>query len=237
MKHPFHTQIPPSPQFPQENHPTQDDLKRFWGNLAEEEPSPEEREAAQQLAQHIDACFHPGLSPSPKKTTAEEIDALLSYGMLMRHAIHPPVLQEDSKRRIEQELLAMLASDRAKVPVHAGRSVLEQSMFSGWDAWIHRVRAMFGQRLAWVMMGLCLCLGTWGLYRSFSPTSPPSMSVSSWQTPQSTWFGGEQQKPGWVNPFAHTRSASERLGNVTQHLKRWQRDNWSTQIRIHRYRS
>lgn len=207
-----------------------------WDLIDEPPPSPEELAQAKEMAGWMDALLHdspvPTLSEADRETPdfalpKEEAEELAAMGMLLRHSHKSPSLPDDSKLRLENELLAMVPK---LVPVKQ-----EEPKTSWWASLLDNLQLVLQRPVMAAMAVAVLCVGSWGVWQSQQPSQVnPSLSVTSGLRGQSL-FGGTLSKTSTQNPFSQTRSASERLERVTQQLGQWQRNRWGQKMRLKRY--
>lgn len=205
--------------------------------MDEELLSAEEQQEAQKLAEIVDGIFANRRSFPEDEASgvfSNESEALASWAMLLRHSASPPSLRPERKADIEQELYAYL-DHGSTTSMEISNAPPMVAPLSWWQAIQQHVRAVMF-RPAWVLTGLLLCVGSWGLFQTFSSPSHTNPSGMWSSQPTLTWFQGIKDNPTKNNPFLQTRSATERLKQTTTELQQWQREHWVTRLREHRYR-
>ena len=196
---------------------TQQLVNEAWldelAQAGEEPPTAEELAAAQQFASLTDSWLLQASPPDPAPDLEDSLDELASLGLLMRHAASPPALDQVSKQRIEEQLMALPQAE----PQLSWLERFQQSL-----------QGLF-LRPVWTTFALALFfVGSWGVYQTIQPQrlNPTTSVYSQHVMPGQRLFGGTMSQPSKVNPFEHTKSASERLDAVTERLGQWQRKRW-----------
>lgn len=230
------------------------DHREEWAALDEPAPSPEELQAAAQLAALLRDDLH---APQPSALSASEldVDADLAMVQLLQHVEAPPALSDARRDAVEAMFLDILdekmttpALEVISAPVQAPQAPQAprqvETPEEPTQRWWAQLAGWFatGPRLAMAgAFAMLIAVVSVNSLTQYSPAPQPQRQASYAMQPPNqlrvvAQLSGSPWRPG-QDPFATTRSSSQRLQRVLEHNSQSALDDaFSAQSQQHLYR-